>query len=185
MGASPTPMAFGEIYTSLQTNVIDGYEHDANTTLMQKFFEVTKYFALTQHIERRSSGIVASAKNLDALPPDMKKAVLDAAKEAAVFQRKRAPEEDEKSMAELKKKGMVINVVDRKPLRGQGAAILDVLQQGSAGGRSRHDDSERKVGPSGMHGACGAGVGSSSPPRLASYRAPSGGNSMGESDLRD
>ena len=123
MGASPTPMAFGEIYTSLQTNVIDGYEHDANTTLMQKFFEVTKYFALTQHISG-VLGIVASAKSIDALPPDMKKAVLDAAKEAAAFQRKRAPEEDEKSMAELKKKGMVINIVDRKPFAAKAEPFL-------------------------------------------------------------
>ncbi|MEP6916977.1 MAG: TRAP transporter substrate-binding protein, partial [Acidobacteriota bacterium] len=33
MGASPTPMAFGEVYTSMQTGVIDGYEHDASTTV--------------------------------------------------------------------------------------------------------------------------------------------------------
>ena len=123
MGASPTPMAFGEVYTSLQTNVIDGYEHDANTTLMQKFYEVTKYFALTQHISG-VLGIVASAQSLDTLPPDMKKAVMDAAKEAAVFQRKRAPEEDEKSMAELKKKGMVINLVDRKPFAAKAQPFL-------------------------------------------------------------
>jgi tripartite ATP-independent transporter DctP family solute receptor len=123
MGASPTPMAFGEIYTSLQTGVIDGYEHDANTTLMQKFFEVTKYFALTHHISG-VLGIVASAKSIDALPPDMKKAVLDAAKEAAVFQRKRAPEEDEKSMVELKKKGMVINSIDRKPFVAKAEPFL-------------------------------------------------------------
>ncbi len=123
MGASPTPMAFGEVYTSLQTNVIDGYEHDANTTLMQKFYEVTKYFALTRHISG-VLGLVASAKSIDALPPDMKKAVMDAAKEAAAFQRKRAPEEDEKSMAELKKKGMVFNVVDRKPFEAKAQPFL-------------------------------------------------------------
>jgi tripartite ATP-independent transporter DctM subunit/tripartite ATP-independent transporter DctP family solute receptor len=35
MGASPTPMAFGEVYTSLQTGVIDGYEHDASTTFLR------------------------------------------------------------------------------------------------------------------------------------------------------
>ena len=40
MGASPTPMAFGEVYTSLQTGVIDGYEHDASTTLQQRFYDV-------------------------------------------------------------------------------------------------------------------------------------------------
>lgn len=129
MGASPTPMAFGEVYTSLQTNVIDGYEHDANTTLMQKFYEVTKYFALTQHISG-TLGIVASAKSIDALPPDMKKAVLDAAKEAAAFQRKRAPEEDEKAMVELKKKGMVINIVDRRPFAAKAEPFLMSFSKG-------------------------------------------------------
>jgi len=123
MGASPTPMAFGEVYTSLQTGVIDGYEHDANTTLMQKFFEVTKYFALTQHISG-VLGLTASAKSIDALPPDMKKAVMDAAKEAAVYQRKRAPEEDEKAMVELKKKNMVFTTIDRKPFAAKAEPFL-------------------------------------------------------------
>ncbi len=123
MGASPTPMAFGEVYTSLQTGVIDGYEHDANTTLMQKFFEVTKYFALTHHISG-VLGLTASAKSIDALPPDMKKAVMDAAKEAAVYQRKRAPEEDEKAMVELKKKGMVFTTIDRKPFAAKAQPFL-------------------------------------------------------------
>ena len=50
MGASPTPMAFGEVYTSLQTGVIDGYEHDASTTLQQRFFEVARLMARTRHI---------------------------------------------------------------------------------------------------------------------------------------
>jgi tripartite ATP-independent transporter DctP family solute receptor len=50
MGASPTPMAFGEVYTSLQTGVIDGFEHDANTTLQQRFFEVARFMTRTRHI---------------------------------------------------------------------------------------------------------------------------------------
>ena len=50
MGASPTPMAFGEVYTSLQTGVIDGYEHDASTTLQQRFYEIAGYMARTRHI---------------------------------------------------------------------------------------------------------------------------------------
>jgi tripartite ATP-independent transporter DctP family solute receptor len=114
MGASPTPMAFGEVYTSLQTGVIDGYEHDANVTLSQRFFEVTKYMALTQHI----SGVLAltaSPQSVDTLPPEIKKALLDSAREAAAFHRTRAPEEDKAALAELKTKGMVINAIDRKP----------------------------------------------------------------------
>src|SRR5262249_52974616 len=50
MGASPTPMAFGEVYTSLQTGVIDGFEHDASTTLQQRFYEVTRHMVRTRHI---------------------------------------------------------------------------------------------------------------------------------------
>ena len=50
MGAVPTPLPFGEIYTALQTGVVDGFEHDAPTCLAGKFYEVAKNCALTQHI---------------------------------------------------------------------------------------------------------------------------------------
>ena len=53
MGASPTPMAFGEVYTSLQTGVIDGYEHDASTTLQQRFYEVAGYLTRDAAHRRR------------------------------------------------------------------------------------------------------------------------------------
>jgi tripartite ATP-independent transporter DctP family solute receptor len=114
MGASPTPMAFGEVYTSLQTGVIDGYEHDANVTLSQKFYEVSKYMAMTQHI----SGVLtltASAKAIDTLPAEIKTAFLAAAQEAAAFQRGRAPIEDLAARDELKKLNIAINDIDRKP----------------------------------------------------------------------
>ena len=67
MGASPTPMAFGEVYTSLQTGVIDGYEHDASTTLQQRFFEVARYMARTRHIAG-VLGLFASTAGLARLP---------------------------------------------------------------------------------------------------------------------
>ena len=54
MGASPTPMAFGEVYTSLQTGVIDGYEHDASTTLQQRFYEIARYHGAHAPHRRRA-----------------------------------------------------------------------------------------------------------------------------------
>src|SRR5438128_8426595 len=50
MGANATPMNFGEIYTSLQSGVLDGYEHTAATTLSFKFNEVACCMALTRHL---------------------------------------------------------------------------------------------------------------------------------------
>ena len=71
MGASPTPMAFGEVYTSLQTGVIDGYEHDASTTLQQRFFEVASHMARTRHIAG-VLGLFASTVGLARLPAGMR-----------------------------------------------------------------------------------------------------------------
>ncbi len=88
MGASPTPMAFGEVYTSLQTGVIDGYEHDASTTLQQRFYEIAGFMARTRHIAG-VLGLWASTVTLARLPADIRTALEGAALEAA-----RAPARD-------------------------------------------------------------------------------------------
>src|SRR6185312_9196137 len=93
MGASPTPMAFGEVYTSLQTGVIDGYEHDANTTLQQRFYEVAHHMARTRHIAG-VIGLFASTATLARLPADLRTALERAAREAAAAQRNVGPQED-------------------------------------------------------------------------------------------
>ena len=93
MGASPTPMAFGEVYTSLQTGVIDGYEHDASTTLQQRFYEVATHMARTRHIAG-VLGLWASAVTLDRLPPGLRELLEDAARRAAERQRAMGPAED-------------------------------------------------------------------------------------------
>jgi TRAP-type transport system periplasmic protein len=115
MGASPTPMAFGEIYTSLETGVIDGFEHDASTTLAQRFYEVTRYVARTEHIPG-VLGIWMSGKALAALPEDVRTALTAAGREAGEQQRALAPAEDKKAFAELVSKQMTIHAIDRAPL---------------------------------------------------------------------
>lgn len=116
MGASPTPMAFGEVYTSLQTGVIDGYEHDASTTLQQRFHEVAGFMARTGHIAG-VLGIWASARSLAQLPQDVRAALGRAAAEAALLQRAMGPKEDRIATDELVRQGMVIHDVDHRPLQ--------------------------------------------------------------------
>jgi tripartite ATP-independent transporter DctP family solute receptor len=116
MGASPTPMAFGEVYTSLQTGVIDGYEHDASTTLQQRFFEIAGFMARTRHIAG-VLGLWASTATLARLPPDIRAALEGAALEAAKRQRAMGAEEDSKAMAQLAANGMTIRDVDARALQ--------------------------------------------------------------------
>ena len=116
MGASPTPMAFGEVYTSMQTGVIDGYEHDASTTLQQRFYEVARYMTRTRHIAGLL-GLYASTAGMARIPPPMRALVEQAAHDAAVHQRTRGPQEDATAAAQLAARGMIIRDLDRDAFR--------------------------------------------------------------------
>jgi TRAP-type C4-dicarboxylate transport system substrate-binding protein len=114
MGASPTPMAFGEVYTSLQTGVIDGYEHDSSTTLYQRFYEVARYMARTKHIAG-VLGLFGSRIGLARVPADIRRTIAQAAREAANDQREMGPKEDASARAALEGYGMTIREFDHRP----------------------------------------------------------------------
>ena len=115
MGASPTPMAFGEVYTSLQTGVIDGYEHDASTTLQQRFYEIAHYMARTRHIAG-ILGLWTSTETMAVLPADIRAQLERAAQLAAEHQRSMGPGEDSSATAKLIANGMTVREIDSRPL---------------------------------------------------------------------
>jgi tripartite ATP-independent transporter DctP family solute receptor len=122
MGASPTPMAFGEVYTSLQTGVIDGYEHDASTTLQQRFFEVARFMARTGHIAG-VLGLYASAVGLARIPPELRPRLEASALEAARRQRAMGAAEDRSATQTLAEQGMTIREIDRGAFLGPAEAL--------------------------------------------------------------
>ena len=125
MGASPTPMAFGEVYTSLQTGVIDGYEHDASTTLHQRFYEVARFMARTRHIAG-VIGLWGSTVTLARLPGDLLATLEQAALDAAVHQRAMGAEEDRTATAQLAREGMTIHEIDGSGFRSAAERLWDV-----------------------------------------------------------
>lgn len=122
MGASATPMNFGEVYTSMQTGVLDGFEHTASTTLSFKFHEIAKYVALTQHL--LDPTVVAYSlpewKKLDAKEQAV---VMEGAKLAADVARAMASVREAESMAKLKQLGMTITQPDMTEARVKAAAV--------------------------------------------------------------
>lgn len=83
-GAAPTPMAFSEVYLALQTNAVDGQENPLSTIKAQKFYEVQKYLAMTNHILNDQLYLVSNM-TMEELPEDLQKVVKDAALKAAKF----------------------------------------------------------------------------------------------------
>ncbi|MEP6915095.1 MAG: TRAP transporter substrate-binding protein DctP, partial [Acidobacteriota bacterium] len=94
-----------------QTGVIDGYEHDASTTVQQRFFEVARCMARTRHIAG-VLGLFASTATLARLPRELRAPLERAARDAAGQQRAMGPREDSSAIAQLTASGMTIRDFD-------------------------------------------------------------------------
>lgn len=86
LDASPTPMSFGEIYTSLQKGVIDGQENPLAHICTSRFYEVQKYVSLTAHTYSAEPMLI-SLNAWKKLSPEQQAAVQEAATEATTWQR--------------------------------------------------------------------------------------------------
>ena len=115
LGALGAVVAFPEVYTALQTGVVDGAENEFTTFTTARWAEVGKYVAMTQHnITVRP--LIVNAKKLAKLPVELQQAIRDAAKEAADFDVKLEGQLDEENMAKLKADyGVVFTNPDKKP----------------------------------------------------------------------
>ncbi|MYN14662.1 DctP family TRAP transporter solute-binding subunit [Pusillimonas sp. TS35] len=84
LGANPQKLAFSEVYQALQTGVVDGQENTWSNIYSQKFYEVQKTIANTNHgvIDYM---VVTNAKWWDGLPEDIRKGLTQAMKEATVY----------------------------------------------------------------------------------------------------
>ena len=115
MGANATPMNFGEIYTSLQSGVLDGYEHTAATTISFKMYEVACCMALTKHL-MDPTFLVFSLAEWKKLSPAEQAALQKAATEAGKVVREMAPQREGEALAEVRRLGMKVNEIDTRPL---------------------------------------------------------------------
>ena len=116
MGATPAPLAFGEVYTALQTNVVDGLEHDAPTILVSKFQEAAKHLTLTQHSFIPLAPVI-SQRALGRIPAALREGFLGAAADANVHERERALAIEGAAIGELQKQGVTVAQVDKNPFR--------------------------------------------------------------------
>lgn len=107
LGANATPMAFPEVYAALDQRAIDGQENPLTVINANKFYEVQKHLALTNH-QYNPQVVIVSNKLWNSLSADEKKVLADAATEAAVYQRKVSREQAAAALESLKKNGMQV-----------------------------------------------------------------------------
>lgn len=116
VGAAPTPMAFSEVYLALQTNSVDGQENPLPTIQAQKFYEVQKYLALTNHILNDQLYLVSKETMAD-LPSDLQKVVKEAAEKAAEYHTKLFVDGENSLVEFFKSQGVTVTQPDLKAFK--------------------------------------------------------------------
>jgi tripartite ATP-independent transporter DctP family solute receptor len=107
LGANPTPMPFPEVYGGLESKAIDGQENPVAVIAANKFWEVQKYIALTNH-QYNPQSVIFSKKVWDTYSAAEKKIISDAAEEATKFQREQSRAAVAANLDLLKKNGMTV-----------------------------------------------------------------------------
>ena len=114
IGVLPTPMAFPELFTALQQGTVDGQENPIGVILGAKFPQVQKYLTISQHVYSPAL-ILMSPAVWNKLSAEEKTAFKEAAKVGAQAMRRKAREDAQNGVDELRKQGMeVVTDVDRK-----------------------------------------------------------------------
>jgi tripartite ATP-independent transporter DctP family solute receptor len=113
MGGNATPMAYGEVYQSLKTGVIDGAENNYPSFESSNHYEVAGYYSLTEHLIIPECVCVARS-SWDALSPEDQAIVRQAAIDAANTQRELWAEREKESRAKVESAGVKINEVADK-----------------------------------------------------------------------
>jgi len=121
-GASPTPMAWSEVYTALQQKTIDAQENPIAIIYHQKIYEVQKYLTLTGHVYSPTP-LLMSLKAFNALPKDIQKVVTDTAMECATFERTLLVDSEIRQTTELRAKGMQVTLPNKKPFQDAAASV--------------------------------------------------------------
>jgi tripartite ATP-independent transporter DctP family solute receptor len=124
LGASPVPIPYPELYTSLQTGVIDAAEQPPGSILSMRFYEVSKVLIMTSHLYQVSP-ILINKKVYEKLDADSQKIVHSSGVEAAKFQREAMWAYNDNAVDELKKLGMEIVKIDYTPFIEKTAPVRE------------------------------------------------------------
>ncbi|WP_199614174.1 TRAP transporter substrate-binding protein [Paenibacillus alkalitolerans] len=128
LGANPTPMAFSEVFSALESKTVDGQENPLATIKSNKFNEVQGYLSVTKHVYTPFVFLV-SKKFWDKLSPEEQKILQEAAVEAGTYQRELNIAENKKALDDLKAAGMQVNEVTKEEMAKMQEIIKPVIDK--------------------------------------------------------
>lgn len=122
MGASPTPVSWGELYSALAQGIVDGAENNLPSFYTNKHYETCKFFSLDEHVILPDM-LVISTIIWDGLSDQQRGWLQQAADESSTFERELWATEDQKALEAVKELGVEVYQPDKKPFMDKVAPI--------------------------------------------------------------
>lgn len=116
LGAVPTPMNYGEVYSALQTGVIDGAENDFVSYHTSAHYEVAPNYVVDAHLSPPALLLMNKAR-FDSLPEDQQEAITRAAVEASMYEREIMREANDAARQTVIDGGATVNEIDNGPFQ--------------------------------------------------------------------
>lgn len=127
MGGSPTPISWGELYTALQSGVVDGAENNIPSLYTSHHYEVCKYYSLNEHT-MVPDVLIISTVVWNKLSKQEKQWLQDAANESVVKERELWAQSEAESLKKLQEAGVKINYPDKAPFAAKVQNMVDSYQ---------------------------------------------------------
>ena len=124
LGGSPTPISYGELYTSLQQGVVDGAENNPPSFYLSRHYEVCKYYTLDEHTILPDV-LLMSTHAWNSLKNQEKDWVTKAVKLSVIKQRKLWAKSEKESLDALKEAGVEIIIPDKRLFSEKSKTILE------------------------------------------------------------
>lgn len=115
-GGNPTPLAYGEVFSALQTHLIDGAENNLRSFHSSRQFEAARYWSQTEH-SYAPDVLLMSRRSLDSLQPGDRSLLMDVSRASVAVMRKRWDESEAASRKELLSAGVQMNDCDLAAFR--------------------------------------------------------------------
>ena len=124
LGASPSPLAFSELYLALQQGTFDGQENPISNIYANNFQDVQKYLAMTNH-KYECKNMIFSLTSWNKYPEDVQNLLKEAAKTYGDEHRKAIVDSQETMLKELEEAGMEVTYPDVEELKAATASVYD------------------------------------------------------------
>ena len=134
-GANPSPMKFSEVFTALQTGVMDGQENPFTQIYSAKFQEVQKYISLTGHVYTPAY-VTVGAKKWATLPADVRKILESTAKETQAFVYEKAAKDDNELLDKIKAAGVAVNTPNKDAFVAASKPVYEDFAKEVAGSKA-------------------------------------------------